>query len=306
MYALLMALILVAHAGGSIYGFEGTNSLEALEESAALGFRYIEVDFIPTSDGHIVLNHSWYHVSNRIPGVRNGIMTHAEFMSHRIDGRFTPMDLPMLIDFLRNNPGIRVITDTKDDDYAALYAIARDFPLHRHRFLPQAYCFNDVARLRALGFWQVIVTVYRSEWMNYPERLGELAAEHNVYALAIPDFMAEYVDASSARFFVHTIDCMERAYMLSQLGFYGIYTGHLGRPWQEAPELMPFVSPLTGDRYVLARPILDVASEYDWQAETGTLHMQFGGRSYTLRMNYGLFLYRDRLFIAERRLNVHD
>ncbi len=50
---------LIAHAGGVIDGYLGTNSLEALKESARLGYSIIEVDIMTTSDGKFVLNHDW-------------------------------------------------------------------------------------------------------------------------------------------------------------------------------------------------------------------------------------------------------
>jgi glycerophosphoryl diester phosphodiesterase len=50
---------LIAHAGGHIYGYKYTNSLEALENSYNNGFRFIELDFDWTQDNQIVLIHDW-------------------------------------------------------------------------------------------------------------------------------------------------------------------------------------------------------------------------------------------------------
>ena len=50
---------LIAHAGGAVYGYRLTNSLEALDRAWEAGFRFIELDFQRTSDGEIVLIHDW-------------------------------------------------------------------------------------------------------------------------------------------------------------------------------------------------------------------------------------------------------
>ena len=226
-------LALIAHASAAVGGWEGSNALEALENAVRLGFRYIEVDMLYTTDGEIVLNHNWHHVSNHVPGVENGIMSHAEFMSHRIFGRFTPVDLEMLIDFLRENPGPRIITDTKATDYAALYAIAEHFPEYMHRFIPQVYAFEDVERIRNLGFEDIILTIYMISLENRdPNLIHQFATEQGLYAVAmpeswaVPDFAA-HLDMNEMRYMVHTIDSAEKAAMLYDMGFYGIYTGFL-------------------------------------------------------------------------------
>jgi hypothetical protein len=226
-------LALVAHAAAAVEGWQGSNALEALENAVTLGFRYIELDMLYTTDGKIVLNHNWYHVSNRIPGIENGIMSHAEFMSHRIFGQFTPVDLDLLINFLRENPGPRIITDTKDTDYAALYAIAEFFPEYKYRFIPQAYTFEDVARIRALGFKDIILTIYMMELEGRdPGFIHEFAMEEGLYAVAMPESWAipafvAYLDMDEMRYMAHTIDSAEKANVLHAMGFYAIYTGFL-------------------------------------------------------------------------------
>jgi hypothetical protein len=44
---------LVAHAGGAVYGYRLTNSLEALDTAYNGGHRFVELDFEITSDGEI-------------------------------------------------------------------------------------------------------------------------------------------------------------------------------------------------------------------------------------------------------------
>jgi len=230
---ILPILRLVAHAGAAVEGFPDSNSLEALRNAATLGFRYIEVDLIQTSDGYTVGNHNWYNIGNRIPGVRNEMMTHAEFMAHRIFGRFTPLDLDMLVGFLRQTPDVFIITDTKDTDYAALYEIAYRFPEYQNRFITQSYTLEDVPRLRDLGFENIMLTIYAMHYSEQnPVELHQFALENKLYALVIPDALATPqfvagIGMNALRIFVHTIDNLNRAQTLAELGFYGIYTAHI-------------------------------------------------------------------------------
>jgi len=229
----LPAPILIAHAGAAIEGWQGSNSLEAMQNAANLGFRYIELDMLTSSDGEIVMTHLWHHISNRIPGIRNGIMTHEEFMSHRLFGHFTTIDLDGLIGFLRDNPEPRIITDTKDTDYAALYAIAHYFPQYRNRFIAQAYCFESVARIRALGFEDIILTIYMMPLeLRNPAVIHQFAVDESLYAVAMPEYFVvssfvDHLNFGEMRYIVHTIDSAAEAATLYKMGFYAIYTGFL-------------------------------------------------------------------------------
>ena len=243
-------LMLVAHAGGAIYGFGGTNSLEALINSATVGHLFIEVDFITTEDGEIVLNHDWDFMTGRVPGAPNTPASHPDFMQYRIFNRFTPMDLDMLIDFLIEHWNIRIITDTKDDDYSALHVIAARFPEHIYRFMPQAYAFEDVPYIKALGFEDVIVTLYElpADMLSTPSKIAALINQwqDQIFGVAIFDglvteqYMA-YLDLAATRFFAHTVNCARRAVELQSLGFYGIYTGYL--LYDDKGSLAPILGP---------------------------------------------------------------
>src|SRR5690606_19320291 len=70
---------LVAHAGGAIYGFKLTNSLEALEESYENGFKLIEMDFEWTSDGKVVAIHDWGPMVERLFMTEERVLSHEEF-----------------------------------------------------------------------------------------------------------------------------------------------------------------------------------------------------------------------------------
>jgi len=227
-------LVLVAHAGGAVEGYAGSNSLEAMRESAALGFRYIELDMLTSSCERIVLTHDWHHYFNRVP--KGGVLpvTHAEFMARPIFDRFTPVDLSGLIEFLEEHPDVRIITDTKDTAYAALHAIVAEYPEFIGRFVVQVYAFEDVAYVRGLGFEDVLLTVYMMPY-HLTMRAAEIAAfaaEQGLWGVVVPDEIvtedyAYRLRLGEVRGFVHTIDTPERAALLQGMGFTGIYTGFL-------------------------------------------------------------------------------
>jgi len=229
-------LELVAHAGGVVGGYVYSNTLEALQNSVARGYRLIELDFMPTTDGRIVLTHVWHYMTTRVPGAYDHIVSYDVFMSYRLYNRYTPMNLEMLIDFLDEHPDIRVITDTKDgyDAYTALYVIAEQFPGHIHRFIAQAYRFEHVNRIRALGFEDVIVTLYMypPAFFDDPAEIARLAQEHDVYAITISEYGVDHayaalLDVENVRFFANTVNNPYRAQELFEMGFFGIYTNFL-------------------------------------------------------------------------------
>jgi len=102
-----------------------------------------------------------------------------------------------------------------------------------HRFIPQAYDFDDVARIRALGFEDIILTIYM---MNFegrdPSIIHQFAMDEGLYAVAMPESWAipafvAYLDMAEMRYIAHTIDSVEKANVLHTMGFYAIYTGFL-------------------------------------------------------------------------------
>lgn len=78
---------LIAHGGGGVNGFTYTNSLESIKK-AMERYDYIEVDLLCTSDNHVVLKHNW----------EGETLSYSEFMSQKIYGYFTPIDLKTLLE----------------------------------------------------------------------------------------------------------------------------------------------------------------------------------------------------------------
>lgn len=118
-----------AHALGGIDGYSYTNSKEALEQSYKKGARIFEADIHLTSDGEAVLVHGWrkndylyrigennYPKANKADG-SDYVPAYDEFMGFSIMGRYTPMDMKMLADFMREHGDMFVMVDIASEDY---------------------------------------------------------------------------------------------------------------------------------------------------------------------------------------------
>jgi len=113
----------IAHAMGGIDGHAYTNSVEAFEANYARGHRLFEVDLHFTSDGKLVLWHSWdyQYCSSHTPGYKP---TYKQFMGSKIYDRYTPMDLKKLLKLMKKYPDIRVVLDGK---YGVIGTVKREF-----------------------------------------------------------------------------------------------------------------------------------------------------------------------------------
>ena len=98
----------IAHAGGMIDSVTYTNSREALENSIAEGYKYIELDLSLTKDSVLVCSHDF----DEFP--EGHVPTSDEFLASRYAGRFTPMKLAEAIDIWRNSDCI-FVTDKISD-----------------------------------------------------------------------------------------------------------------------------------------------------------------------------------------------
>jgi glycerophosphoryl diester phosphodiesterase len=226
---------IVAHAGGAADGFAGTNSVEAVEASISRGARFVELDILRTTDGKYVCAHDWEYMPNRVAFAAAAPVSYAAFTEYRVFNRFTPLTLEGLTAILEKNPGVSIVTDTKDRDYTSLSYIAERYPEYMAQVIPQVYAFEDFDVVKAMGYKKIIITLYamapgdKSDPNAVAARVRELSA----YALTIPDELAAipgYTDTlreRGVRFFVHTVNDIERAAQLYNAGAAGVYTDYL-------------------------------------------------------------------------------
>jgi len=161
----LAGLPRIAHAGGAVEGESYTNSLDALAANKA-DYDLFEIDLIETSDGQLVCLHDWERLGEVVSWDETGTiaspMSLAAFEAYSVESaRFQNCTLESLADWLRRNPGKRVIPDVKGNPPTALKVIAARYPDLVDRFVAQIYQPEDYPIARALGFDDVIWALYR-------------------------------------------------------------------------------------------------------------------------------------------------
>lgn len=220
---------LIAHAGGGIYGYRLTNSREALDQAYDNGFRYVELDFDITSDGHVVLIHGWHSLVPRLLG-REGQLTLEEFQEGQTFMDLSLLSLEELLQWLKKHPDVSVITDVKTEDYLpVLEQIARQAGDRIDRFIPQIYEFDHYDRARELGYERIILTLYR---MNVDEAtLNEYVSSHELWAVTMAEsrVSAELLGAvtsAGTAVYAHSVNDLSFFEHWHEQGLTGIYTDY--------------------------------------------------------------------------------
>jgi uncharacterized protein YjdB/glycerophosphoryl diester phosphodiesterase len=119
----------VAHAMGDLGNKVYTNSLDAFLSNYAQGCRVFECDLSRTSDGGIVLWHSWDKNQINADTPLGYVPTLAEFRGMKIDGRYTPLTYQDLIGLMKDYPDAQFLIDSKLDtpaSAASMYSQMRD------------------------------------------------------------------------------------------------------------------------------------------------------------------------------------
>jgi phosphoglycerol transferase len=227
----------IAHAGGEFAQNRVTNSLDALNVNSPF-YDLFEIDLSWTTDRKLVCLHDWEDsFTSRFGEEIEGPLTEAEFARRLVD--FYPerpenCTLASLAQWLRSNPGKRVVTDLKDDNVAGLELIASSYPDLLDRFLPQAFQPEEIATIKAIGFSDVIWTLYR--FGGDDEAVLSALSQAPVFALtmtkdrAATGFANDVRAATGVRSYVHTVNDRAVAECYAGKGISGVYTDTLRGP----------------------------------------------------------------------------
>ena len=144
----------IAHAGGCIYRYLYSNSLEAVNNALDHNMKYIELDLSVTSDGQLVAWHDWQFEWTETP-------THDEFMARKIYGRFTPIDFPRLDSILTANQRLSLVTDKLSDPAV----IDKWLQPYKKRVWIECFSDDDYFALQQMGYHVLLSQVppYKSE-----------------------------------------------------------------------------------------------------------------------------------------------
>ncbi len=219
----------VAHAGGGFKGITYTDSLDALSANVN-DYDLFELDFKFTSDGHLVCIHDWDDSAERAFGKRFDVapsMLEFEQLVSQNE-KFKNCTFHQVADWLRSNPGKLIVTDVKDDNLRALTYMIKNFPNAKTRVIPQIYFPGEYAKVKALGYEKVILTIYR--WNPSVLRLLITSQYLNLYAITMPTdhvWLAKFLQKLNVPVYIHTVNNQETYKVLKTNGVVNIYTDWL-------------------------------------------------------------------------------
>lgn len=146
----------IAHGGG-IGEFVYTNCKEAVRDSLRRGFRYIELDIMTTSDGHLVGGHTWKELRTLAgaDAVNEAPMSRSEIEALRTKWKKTILFAEDICQLMQENPEMILVTD-KIQDFALL---AKEVPF-KERMIIEAFSCYGALRAFQNGFHNVALTAY--------------------------------------------------------------------------------------------------------------------------------------------------
>ncbi|WP_026528947.1 glycerophosphodiester phosphodiesterase family protein [Butyrivibrio sp. VCD2006] len=225
----------IVHAAGFITKADGetvnyTSSVEALNNCYANGNMFCELDFLKTTDGKLVCAHSWKQFYDNGEALTEAVSLE-KALSCKIEGEFTPLELSTLVDFLRGHENFYIVTDIKKDyNVEGAKLIAEAAPDMMDRFIIQVYHEQEAGEMEAMGFKNIIFTLYRTEEEERTPEAIEYAAKHHDFIAwtakksFISKEFAEEIKKNGGILFTHTINDPEEMKQYIAEGVDGFYS----------------------------------------------------------------------------------
>lgn len=226
---------LIMHAGGEYMGETYTNSLEALNNSYSAGHRYFEIDFCWTRDSELVCIHDWKETyKTKFLAPPSGVPSLDEFLQLKMKKGMHQLSLKSLISWLSSKPDAFIVTDVKTENIKALTVIATDYSNYKKQFIPQVYQPSEIKPTRALGFKDIIFTIYRCRLSQ--RRMLEQIAGKDLFAVTLPSSRAAFWNfAANLKHggfytYAHTVNSQGEWDSLKNFGICGVYSDSLPPP----------------------------------------------------------------------------
>jgi len=219
----------VAHAGGTD-DVKKTymNSYEAISRSYKKGFRLIEIDLEWTTDGKVVLLHSWDELFKKYFESKAQKCSYKEFKKLKTKEEMTQLTLDDAMKLLYTEfKDLIYITDVKENNVKLLKLIDRDYKKIKNRIIPQVYSQEEYHIAKQLGYENVIYTLYRSN--DTKEQIVDFASKNQLFAITMDTYWAHsdlplLLKAHNVYTYAHTINDVELFNKLKNNGINGIYT----------------------------------------------------------------------------------
>lgn len=190
----------IAHAMGGIGGNTYTNSKEAMENSYKRGLRVMEADFSLSSDGKLILCHSFDTSSLSSLGLplswNKEKPTEKEFLSKKVLGAYQTMNFEDVAKYMKDHRDMYLVVDLKNNDiktaeksYKELVRIAKKVePDIMKRVIPQIY-YEEMYRplMNIYDFKSMIFTTYRLEELK-SQKIVDFSYEHGIKIVAVNKF----------------------------------------------------------------------------------------------------------------------
>ncbi|MGN0711239.1 MAG: glycerophosphodiester phosphodiesterase family protein [Anaerovoracaceae bacterium] len=223
---------MIAHGGGSVEGYETSSSVDAVKLAIKNGFRMIELDMEFSADNKIIMLHDWDRTMETYLGRKyDRKLTLSEFNNQLICGHFEPLTFDKLTKLLDENPQVRIVTDTKGDNIKLLTAIAENYPAYIKQMVPQIYDYSEFETAKALGYEDIIFTLYTQSTIDKQELL-EFVRENDIYAVTMPvnywvKGVCGFLAKGGVKVYVHPVYTVEEAEKKFAEGAYGVYSSTL-------------------------------------------------------------------------------
>lgn len=226
------APVFVAHAGGAFNGDTYQNTIEALNENYARGFRFFELDFSWTSDHVLVGIHDWDGTYQRLFIDSSKIPDLEYFNTQAMKNGSTPITFERLDTWLHTHADVWIISDIKKDNLTGLSWIKRNYPSVSEKVIPQIYAPQEYAVARKTGYSNIILTMYRLP-NSASEAVISLLKSESLLALTMPLHWFENQSLSNSSInrkipiCIHTINDAQTWENLQREGASCIYTDRI-------------------------------------------------------------------------------
>ena len=234
----------IVHALGIVDDITMTNSFEAFQNSLQQGQTVFEVDLALTSDNELICAHDLGCVgADNLEADSLNEVSKEEFMSIKIQGKYTPLCMEDLILLMRDNPQIYIVTDTKADQpeeigiqFNNIVELAKknDCPQVLDRIIPQIYNEDMFFQLKTIYDWKsyIYTSYYTFDDQWDEDKFIDFAAENGIGVLTVfagrgTDHLLEKANSLGLKVYVHTYNTEEERQAFMDRGFWGLYTDSL-------------------------------------------------------------------------------
>jgi len=140
------------------------------------------------------------------------------------------MTLAPLADWLRKALKVRVVSDIKRDNIKGLQRIGQQCGEIRGQIIPQAYHFKEYDQSSRLGYMDIILTLYASNYTDF--EVVEFAKTHRLFAVTMPVKRARTGLPTALKqlgifVYAHTVNDPALEQELPEHGVDGFYTDSL-------------------------------------------------------------------------------